>query len=122
MASTMPNSVSVLMENPNAASTPKVPSSTTGTAIAGISVARQVLQEDEHHQEHQHDRLDQRLDHFLDRQPHEGRGVVGENAFRQPAGRTVAARATFALTASAVASALAPGASWTAMPGGGLPL
>ena len=32
--------VSVLIEKPSAASTPKVPSSTTGTAIVGISVAR----------------------------------------------------------------------------------
>ena len=40
IASTMPNMVSVLIEKPNAASTPKVPSSTTGTAIVGISVAR----------------------------------------------------------------------------------
>ncbi len=32
--------VSVLIEYPSAASTPKVPSSTTGTAMAGISVAR----------------------------------------------------------------------------------
>ena len=42
MASTIANSVSVLMVKPATASTPKVPSSTTGTAIAGISVARQV--------------------------------------------------------------------------------
>ncbi len=40
MASTMPNMVRVLIEKPNAASTPKVPSSTTGTAMVGISVAR----------------------------------------------------------------------------------
>ena len=40
MASTMPNMVSVLMEKPKASSTPKVPSSTTGTAMVGISVAR----------------------------------------------------------------------------------
>ncbi len=32
--------VSVLMVKPKAASTPKVPSSTTGTAMVGISVAR----------------------------------------------------------------------------------
>ncbi|MCY1497195.1 hypothetical protein D9M68_311520 [compost metagenome] len=32
--------VRVLMLKPNAASTPKVPSSTTGTARVGISVAR----------------------------------------------------------------------------------
>ena len=41
IASTMPNSVSVLIEKPATASTAKVPSSTTGTAMVGISVARQ---------------------------------------------------------------------------------
>ena len=40
MASTMASMVSVLSEYPNAASTPKVPSSTTGTAMVGMSVAR----------------------------------------------------------------------------------
>ena len=40
MDSAMPNMVSVLMEKPKAASTPKVPSKTTGTAIVGMSVAR----------------------------------------------------------------------------------
>ncbi len=41
IASTRPNIESVLMVKPTAAISPKVPSSTTGTAIAGISVARQ---------------------------------------------------------------------------------
>jgi len=41
MASTMPKSVSTLIEYPKAASTPKVPSSTTGTVMAGMTVARQ---------------------------------------------------------------------------------
>jgi len=40
MASTMANMVRVLMVKPQAASTPKVPSSTTGTAMVGIRVAR----------------------------------------------------------------------------------
>ena len=40
IASTMPNIVSVLMLNPNAAMTPNVPSRTTGTANDGIIVAR----------------------------------------------------------------------------------
>src|SRR5215470_8516574 len=40
IASTSPNIVSTLIEKPNAAITPNVPSSTTGTAIAGTSVAR----------------------------------------------------------------------------------
>ena len=40
IASTMPNIVSVLMLNPNAAMTPNVPSRTTGTANEGMIVAR----------------------------------------------------------------------------------
>ena len=40
IASTIANMVSMLMEKPSAASTPRVPSSTTGTAIVGIRVAR----------------------------------------------------------------------------------
>ena len=40
IASTRPNIESVLMVKPSAAITPKVPSSTTGTAIEGMSVAR----------------------------------------------------------------------------------
>ncbi len=40
MASTMPNIVRVLIENPVIARMPKVPSNTTGTAIVGINVAR----------------------------------------------------------------------------------
>ena len=42
MASTMPNMVSVLMREAEAPTAPpNVPSSTTGTAMVGISVARQ---------------------------------------------------------------------------------
>ncbi len=41
IASTRPNIESVLMVKPTAAMMPNVPSSTTGTAIAGMSVARQ---------------------------------------------------------------------------------
>ncbi len=40
IASTRPNIESVLMVKPSAAITPKVPSSTTGTAIEGMRVAR----------------------------------------------------------------------------------
>jgi hypothetical protein len=40
IASTIANMVSMLIEKPSIASTPKVPSSTTGTAMVGISVAR----------------------------------------------------------------------------------
>ncbi len=40
IASTIANIVSMLIENPAAASTPNVPSRTIGTAIVGMSVAR----------------------------------------------------------------------------------
>ena len=40
IASTMPNIVSMLIENPNSPRIANVPRSTTGTAIVGISVAR----------------------------------------------------------------------------------
>ncbi len=42
MAKTMPNKVSVLMENPSACIPANVPMSETGTATAGIKVARQL--------------------------------------------------------------------------------
>ena len=42
IASTMPNSVSVLIEKPSRYRPAKVPISDTGTASIGISVARQV--------------------------------------------------------------------------------
>ena len=42
MASTSPNRDRVLMEKPNASSTAKVPITDTGTAISGMSEARQV--------------------------------------------------------------------------------
>ena len=42
MASTNPNSVSVLMEKPSAANAPKVPMREMGTTRTGINVARQL--------------------------------------------------------------------------------
>src|SRR6185369_13552851 len=42
MASTRPNSESVLIENPNASSTANVPMTDTGTATSGMIDARQV--------------------------------------------------------------------------------
>ena len=48
------------MENPNACMKKKVPTSDTGTAIAGI---REVLEEDEHYQEHEQERLYESPEH-----------------------------------------------------------
>ncbi len=42
MASTIASMVSVLIEKPSTAMIPKVPSSTTGTASVGMSVARKL--------------------------------------------------------------------------------
>ncbi len=42
MARTIANMVSILMEKPKKSRTAKVPRSTTGTAIVGISVARRL--------------------------------------------------------------------------------
>ena len=42
IASTRPNNVSVLIENPSAANAANVPTSDTGTASIGINVARHV--------------------------------------------------------------------------------
>jgi len=52
---TRPNMDRVLMVKPKAAITPKVPSRTTGTAMDGMSVRADVLQEEEHHQKDQRD-------------------------------------------------------------------
>src|SRR3546814_20677393 len=41
----------------------------------------QILQEQIHDEEHEDNRLEQRLDHFLDRQSHERRGVVRVDGF-----------------------------------------
>ena len=79
MVSTMPNIVSTLIEKPKACMTPKVPSSTTGTAIAGISVARRFCRNRYITRHDQHERLEQGLDHLLDRQPDERRGVEGDD-------------------------------------------
>ena len=79
----------------------------------------EVLQEQVHHQEHQHDRLEQRLDHLLDRHAHERRGVERETAFeaRREEGASSSSAARPRRRSS---SALAPVASDTAMPGGRL--
>ena len=42
IASTLANIVSMLIEKPSTYSTPNVPSSTTGTAMVGIRVARKL--------------------------------------------------------------------------------
>ena len=66
IASTSPQSVSVLIEKPKAAISANVATSETGIAIIGMIVARNALEEHEHDDHHQHERLDQRVLDLVD--------------------------------------------------------
>ena len=114
----MANSVSVLIEKPNSASTPKVPSSTTGTAIAGISVARQLCRKTNMTRmtspiASASVQITSLIDSLMNAV--ESRG----NANFMPSGKLGDWRANSARTSAAVFSASAPGASDTAMPAPG---
>ena len=67
VASTMPNSVSVLIEKPNSLTKANVPIERHRDRHRRDDRAAPVLQEQEHHEHDQHDRLDQRLQHLADR-------------------------------------------------------
>ena len=115
IASTRPNIVSVLMVNPNAAMIPKVPRSTTGTAMVGISVARRFCRK-------------RYITRNTSAMPSNSvfttsvieiftNGVMsyGYTTCR-PCGKYGASSSIRARTAFAVASAFAPGASWMPIP------
>ena len=121
IASTIANIVSMFTEKPSAASTPSVPSSTTGTAIVGISVARKFWR-----------------NRYITRNTSSTasksvvstpliatctNGVVsnGITAF-SPFGNVGFSRSSAAATPCAVVIAFAPVASETAIPVAGLPL
>ena len=61
MASTRPKSESVLIENPNIGKKANVPMSETGTAMSGMSVARQPCRKMKTTSDDEEQRLDQRL-------------------------------------------------------------
>ena len=70
----------------------KAPMSVTGTVVAGHQHRAPVLQEDENDDQHQNGRLDQRAIDFVDRGPHEFRGVVRDDvdeALREALGELV---------------------------------
>ena len=75
IASTSANRVRVLIEKPTAHRPAKAPISDTGTAIIGISVARQVCRNRNTTAQHQQRGLEDRHVHFLDRGVDEARGV-----------------------------------------------
>jgi hypothetical protein len=106
IASTMPNMVSVLIEKPKAAITPKVPSSTTGTAMVGISVARKFCRNRYITRKTSTTASISVLTTF-DGDLDEGRGVVGHDVLT-PAGKKRDISSSLARTAVAVSSALAP--------------
>ncbi len=72
----MANIVSVLMPKPKAASTAKVPSSTTGTASVGISVARRFCRNSSITRKTSTIASSSVITTLVDRVLHEGRGVV----------------------------------------------
>ena len=121
MASTTPNMVSVLIEKPNAASTPKVPSKTTGTAMVGISVARKFCR-NKYMTRKTSAMASTRV---LTTSSMESRtnGVVSNGYFTStPAGKNGDNSARRARTAVIVSSAFAPEASLMVKAAHGLPL
>ena len=116
------NMVSMLIDKPSAASTPKVPSSTTGTAMVGISVARKFCRKRNITRNTSTIASISVFDHLLDRGAHEGRGVEGDDGLDpRREGRLDGADHRLRRRA-AVSRALASVARLTAMPEAGLPL
>ena len=82
IASTMPNRVSVLMEKPNDRQHAERAEQHHRHRDGRDQRGAPALQEHEHHDDDQHDRLDQRLDHFLDRQLDEVGAVAAGRRIR----------------------------------------
>jgi hypothetical protein len=81
VASVTPNSVSVLIENPNSFDERECPDERHRNGDRGDERGPPVLQEQEHHQDDQTQRLDQRRDHLADRFGHDAGGVEGDRDF-----------------------------------------
>ena len=88
IASTRPNSDRLLSEKPNRLITKKVPTSETGIATIGMIGRAPGLQEQDHHQHDQHDRLDDGLDHGVDRLLDE-LGRIVDDGVLQPVGEAL---------------------------------
>ena len=99
----------MLIEKPNIGKMANVPMSDTGTASSGISVARQLWQEQEDHNDDQHDRFPKRrndLFHAL----RDGQRRIHRDRIFQACGKPCFRSAICALTWLATARALEPGA------------
>src|SRR5258706_16167456 len=121
MASTSPNIDSVLIEKPTTPIIANVPSSTTGTAIVGISVARRFCRN--RYMTRNTSTIPSSsvlTTSSIDRRTN---GVVSYGYFTtRPCGKYFDSSSTFARTLLAVASAFAPVASWIPKPAVGAPL
>ena len=96
-------------EKPNAVMTKKVPINDTGIATIGMIAARQRLQEQDDDDGDQNNRLEQGLDHLVDRLLNELGGVVGDTIGSVPAGNSWRAPPSSRARLAAVASAFEPG-------------
>ena len=85
-----------------------------------MSVARTLLQEQQHHEENERDRLSERLHHVFHRVPDEGRGVERIDDL-EPGGKVGASPVITAFTPATVASAFAPLAILMTNPAAGSP-
>ena len=83
VASTMPNSVSVLIEKSNSFTNAKVPIERDRDRDRRNERAAPVLEEQEHHEDDEHDRLAERLQHLDDRFAHDD-DVVEREAPLEP--------------------------------------
>mgnify|MGYP001153565462 CR=1 FL=1 len=117
----MANIVSMLIEKPSAASTPKVPSSTIGTAMVGISVARKLCR---------NRNITRKTSTIASSSvlttpsiATRTKGVVSKGTTASsPGGKKFFSSARRCSTPRAVSSAFAPEVSDTATPVAGLPL
>ena len=89
VARMMPKSVSVLIEKPISLTNANAPMSETGIVIVGMSVLRQRLQEQEHHEHDEDDRFDERLQHFADRLARRPSVVLNATWYFMPGGNVL---------------------------------
>ncbi len=113
--------VSILIENPSAASTPKVPSNTTGTAMVGMRVARKFWR-NRYITRKTSTTASSKVSTTLLIEARTNGVVSNGTAVVRPAGKLGWNSLSLASTARAVVRALAPVASDTPTPAAGLPL
>ena len=110
IASTRPNSDSVLIEKPSSGKSAKVPISDTGTASSGISVARQLCRKRKTTRITSTIASTSVFEDLLDALRHRQRGVERDGVVEVLGEARLRARAIVSLTPSATASAFEPGA------------